>query len=264
MKAEAIKNCNLCQSESFSTLLTRPASEWDPVRKFFGTLPETFTLVQCDDCGLVFVNPRLPRATVLEFYDRYHAGEFDHDMQPYDSKYRGEVFQQYVDVILSRHKTARSALDIGCADGVMLAQLKGHGLQASGIELSKSAAAKAAKHGKIYQGDALSAIGKISDQYDIITLVHSLEHVGQPLELLIECHRKLNNGGLVFIDTPDVASGNDRMSRHFYLFSQKTLEMALEKSGFSEIEFLKLNQTFNRDDITWADRFLQVIARKGN
>jgi SAM-dependent methyltransferase len=75
---------------------------------------------------------------------------------------------------------------------------------------------------------------------------HLIEHVHEPLDLLIECHRILKLGGQFSLVTPNVASAGHRFygpswfhldpPRHLRIFSVTALEMLLRKAGFRSMK----------------------------
>jgi trans-aconitate methyltransferase len=71
------------------------------------------------------------------------------------------------------------------------------------------------------------------DKFDFISMGEVLEHVEQPLELLIKLHGLLNDAGHLFITTPTNAPAID----HIYLFNNfDEVRSMLKESGFKIIE----------------------------
>jgi 2-polyprenyl-3-methyl-5-hydroxy-6-metoxy-1,4-benzoquinol methylase len=91
--------------------------------------------------------------------------------------------------------------------------------------------------------------GTISDvpsgkRYDAITLNHVIEHVQDPVGLLLECGRRLRpENGKIIITTPNLDSLGHRwfkgywrgleVPRHLLLFSQAALTNCVARSGLS-------------------------------
>jgi hypothetical protein len=75
-----------------------------------------------------------------------------------------------------------------------------------------------------------------------VHMSHSIEHVSHPLATLEKVHKLLHEGGLVYIETPNIASFTARRCgtywfplespRHLWLFDPVTLRRALQQSGF--------------------------------
>ena len=86
----------------------------------------------------------------------------------------------------------RSLVDLGCGDGVLLAQLRGFAAVLDGFELSEPAAELArravpeARRIEPYDGEHVPAG---DGEYDLAILSHVLEHVAEPAPLLTEAAR---------------------------------------------------------------------------
>jgi len=269
---EQVHSCNLCKSQSFINIKTKPTTEWEAVKKYyrdnnedsiFLKIPETFSLVKCSSCGLVFVNPRLVSSVVNEFYNLYLSGKFSNYLPPYEPQFRSVVFESYIKILVSKCPKARNILDIGCAYGSMMKQAQISGLLACGIEISPVASECAKQYGVVYTGDAFNILKNIIQRFDIITLIDSLEHLSNPIDVLQECFFRLNSNGIIFIEVPNLDCGIDEMSRHFYLFSESTLRASLEKVGFSNIELVNVGSSqYNSSDGDVENRFLRLVATK--
>ena len=134
-------------------------------------------------------------------------------------------------------------LDIGCGMGDLLSAVD-NSWEKHGLEVSKYAAAEAAKHGAIYEGRLEDA--PFSDEFfDLITMLHVVEHLDQPEETIIKVRDILKHNGTLIIATPDFDGAlarrfgdNYRLlhdKTHISLFSRISLRHFLEDFGF-EIE----------------------------
>ena len=108
---------------------------------------------------------------------------------------------------------------------------------------------KAVKEARSYGLDArLGDINVIdsSERFDFITLSHVLEHVYDPVELLRSCYGLLNDGGVLWLETPNIESMGYAYyksswrglepPRHITLFNIKSLSKVMLKAGFQMIE----------------------------
>jgi len=83
---------------------------------------------------------------------------------------------------------------------------------------------------------------EVDDQYDLITLHHSYEHMPEPLVVMKQLHRLTKEGGTVLIRIPLADSyawrtyGVDWLQldapRHIYLHTCKSIERIAKQSGF--------------------------------
>jgi SAM-dependent methyltransferase len=76
----------------------------------------------------------------------------------------------------------------------------------------------------------------------VVTMVHAIEHVPDPLAHLRQCHRVLQDGGRLILTTPNMAGLMSRLfkedwmalepPRHLWLFTPNTLQTCVERAGF--------------------------------
>ncbi len=105
-------------------------------------------------------------------------------------------------------------LDIGCGLGFVLFGI-GSLWNKHGVDVSKWAVEYASKYGAIFQGTLQQANYK-SNIFDVVILYQSLEHIPNPIEVLIECRRILKPCGKLIINTPDFKCGlADRFGDNF-------------------------------------------------
>jgi 2-polyprenyl-3-methyl-5-hydroxy-6-metoxy-1,4-benzoquinol methylase len=104
---------------------------------------------------------------------------------------------------------APTVLDIGCATGVLMQQLRIRGKEVVGIELDPKAAALAVASGSdVRVGDIektpiVDLIGE--RRFDCIVMADILEHTRNPGSVLRNVARALEPGGFVVISVPNVA-----------------------------------------------------------
>jgi SAM-dependent methyltransferase len=142
----------------------------------------------------------------------------------------------------------RTILDVGTADGLMLAALKQklNGATFLGIDYSLKLLQAAPVNGALkMQADALSLPfrAKLADAV-IATAV--IEHVADPARLVQECARVLRPHGLLILTTPDplmdrvaTAIGLLKDSGHQETFNLKKLRALCQENGFDVVEARK-------------------------
>ena len=133
-------------------------------------------------------------------------------------------------------------VDVGSGTGDFLMAHKKNGWQAVGIEPNREAKAIAEKK-KISHIDDLSQVKKTSQ--DVITFWHSLEHVYDLEETLGQARRALKNQGYLIVACPNYMSWDAEyygqnwaawdVPRHLRHFSPNSLNLILNKKGFSQI-----------------------------
>jgi methionine biosynthesis protein MetW len=83
-------------------------------------------------------------------------------------------------------------LDLGCGDGLLLAELAAHkGCQGKGIEISEQAVLQSIKRGvAVYHGDMLEGMGFYQDgSFDVVVLSQTLQQTSAPPTVIEEMLR---------------------------------------------------------------------------
>jgi len=146
--------------------------------------------------------------------------------------------------LLPRRTGALRVLDLACFEGDLLDGFQAEGWRTFGCDPSDRAAEAArAKGHQIWPGgieDALRVI-PAAERFDLVILVHTLEHATEPLAALQRARRLLEPDGLILISTPNLDSAQiDRFGPtwahwhppfHRFVFSAKTLGDLAAASG---------------------------------
>lgn len=219
-------NCNLCGENN-----THPV-----FRVAYQKENKIFDLVQCKNCGLIYLNPRPTLQEIKRYYpnEKYYSysqlekeGSQKKDIvTKLNTLFREAVIHNYYgkfqdlpwmqklkNKILSfpakyRFGTAPSfikkgkILDIGCGDGLFLYSLRKLGWQTLGIEINKAASQKARERGlEVLNCDLLEA-GFNDDFFDVVRTWSVLEHLHNPSQTLAEIYRILKPGGTLIVQVP--------------------------------------------------------------
>ena len=134
-------------------------------------------------------------------------------------------------------------LDIGCGAGGYLSAMKALGWTVMGIDPSPQAARIARENYEVpVKVGTLETSGLSDRSIAVVTMVHAIEHVPDPLAHLRECHRVLQDGGRLVLTTPNMAGLMSRLfkedwmalepPRHLWLFTPNTLQTCVERAGF--------------------------------
>lgn len=185
--------CALCGT-SAGTLVTR--------QHVFG---EHFEVVKCNECGLIRTNPRPTAEWKQHFYDpayngwaEAHGRDFVYAPDP--TRLGG--YRRLLKLLQARVAPGSTLLDVGCASGLFVNEARLHGFDAMGCDYSERAIAYGKEHfGVNIIRSVAESIETPDDQYDVVTILHVIEHLPDPLAALREMHRVLKPGGLLLLET---------------------------------------------------------------
>lgn len=215
----------------------------------------SYDLVECRGCRLIFVNPMPVQEEVEEFYRRqYYDQAAFREVMGFPHHYLDErdpvEVQSIVPVLvlLERFQSPATLLDIGCGDGMFLRVAREWGWHGTGVEPSVEAAKMAAAHGLHVINAPVTQAALPEHSFDAISCLQVIEHVLEPVELLRCAHRWLRPGGVLLVSTPNAHSLERRLNGvdwvsftppgHLVYFSIPSMRHALELAGFSVETFV--------------------------
>jgi len=199
--------------------------------------------VICDRCGFVYQTPRAAEQAI----DALYTSKDYRRMPP-------AVYSQ-----LEIRETAADqaswigaclpgtppgpALDIGCSSGNLLDGLKAAGWQTFGVEPTEAYAAYARSNGHAVATGLWSPATFAGQQFRLITLSHTLEHLHHPAPLLKAIRSQLTDDGHLFIEVPLLTRPTEALWDsffawyHLYVFDRETLTAFLRVHGFEVISY---------------------------
>ena len=171
---------------------------------------------------------------------------------------------------LLRVVTTGSVLDVGCGSGKFLRVLRDEGWDVAGLELNDDTATGARLVQNIRVETNLNAFA--DKTFDLITITHVLEHVRDPLQILVDCRRLLKPGGIIAVATPNIESWQARvmrghwfhldLPRHLWHFSEAWLTYNIRDLGFEQIGIRRLDIAHNT--FGWFQSTLNIIGLRHN
>ena len=237
--------CNLCGHDDtrvrFPSTLPEGTAPQN-VEAFRCTSPgygRHHTIVKCQNCGLIYTNPRF---TGDEILDSYVAVEDPLYLEERDG--RVLTFERHLRPLEKIKAPPGQLVDVGAYTGVFVEIAAQHGWDAYGVEPSHWAVEQAREGGLHMIEGTLASSGLDENSLDVVTMWDVIEHVSNPLGEMQQAQRLLKPGGLLVVHTMDIDSGFARlmggrwpwlMEMHIYYFSQRTLKHMLEKAGFTVV-----------------------------
>jgi len=204
-----------------------------PDRRFFPQ--ELFKIVECDECGLGFVNPR---PTITEIQKYYPPEYFQQPATKSHDRYLRRRFAEEAKHLreIENKERQRHLLDVGCANGDFPRFMAARGWLVEGVEISESS--QRIKDFRVHTQE-FQNISVNEPTYDAVTAWAVLEHVHDPMAYFRKAAAVIKKGGLfVFLVTnfESVASRYlfcEDVPRHLYFFARKTVRRYLDVTGFA-------------------------------
>jgi 2-polyprenyl-3-methyl-5-hydroxy-6-metoxy-1,4-benzoquinol methylase len=209
-------------------------------------------LVQCQQCGLVYVNPRPDPAELYALYGETYFHNNDSGVVGYSNYIKDEANIRRTSAkrlrLLERYIQPGRMLDVGCAVGFFIDEARKRGWQVEGMDVSAFAIDYASEHfGLDVRNGTLTDLEFETGAYDLVTLWDVIEHVPDPKAYIQRTAELLRSGGVISLATPDVDSipaklagrrwvGYKLSEEHIYYFSIKTLSHMLEEAGFEVLD----------------------------
>jgi SAM-dependent methyltransferase len=235
-------------------------------REFF-TSPDCFTVVECLECGLLYLNPR-PDVTELDHiypstYQCYNIRKDPTEDQRtaitrlrhwlYSRRYRSPL--RYLE-----RQASIDLLDVGCGDGwqLDLYSIAGNGrIRTSGVEIKEDVCAAARARGHVIYCGQFENVD-LPQQYDLVSLSQVIEHVANPTEFVQRIWDVLRPGGIFVLETPNTntldwawfrtgAWGAYHIPRHWWFFNPTSIRSLGERAGFRMLEM-----KFNPAPVHWV------------
>jgi len=209
-----------------------------------------YDVAVCRTCGFGFADG-IPSQVV---FDRYYR-----DLSKYENHHRGGAesphdrrrFALIADLVCG-HLASRAVriLDVGCATGGLLADIRSRGFAAvTGLDPSPGCAEAARR---LYDLDVLTMpladLARAGGRFDVALMIGVLEHLRDLAPALRDLRSILDGDGLLYIEVPDVtafadwpnAPYQDFSTEHINFFSPSSLDNLMTRNGFSRV-FLERN-----------------------
>lgn len=204
-----------------------------------------YDVVVCDRCGAGYAD-RIPPQDALDAYYRNVSKYEYHQRDGAESDYDRKRLATTADLIRSRvSDSALEILDVGCATGRLLAELRERGFgRLTGLDPSPACAAAALRLYNIQvRNMTIAELAAQGEQFDMLLLVGVLEHLREVQRSVSELRALLRPGGLIYLEVPDVvafadwpnAPFQDFSTEHINFFSTTSLDSVMRAQGFHQV-----------------------------
>lgn len=262
VKRDASVACHVCGGEK---LIVLPGyAQLDRITSDCKIWPSGGSLLVCEDC--LCLQKRIDedwRTEITKIYDAYsiyHQGEGAE--QPVFDEGSGAATSRSLQLIRRLQQEVGLAsegrlLDVGCGNGALLRVFSELAANWSlvGTELND----KYAREVQSIRGVESLQVGGahlVPGDFDLITMVHVLEHVPDPIGFLRGLLEKLRPDGLLMIEVPNFLRNpfDLLIADHCTHYTEASLRMVVEKAGFEVV----------LATCDWVSKELTLIAKAGS
>jgi SAM-dependent methyltransferase len=246
--------CNLCGADDYKPYYAQQDRRYDHTPR------GVYTLVRCTKCGLIYLNPRPIPERMLAFYPSIFYEGLDEPPGPRRANERRwkrafdlpalrerMALREKMGIVARYCSRPGRLLDVGPGRGGFLAAMKKRGWSVVGVDIS----ADMCEHIRTLHGiecvrSDFAELSYPTGSVDVVTFWASFEHQRDPAAALDVCRRILSPAGIVVILVPNAKSIEERLlgrvdpnpidlPRHFYHFSEETLQLMLSRKGFAVV-----------------------------
>ncbi len=200
----------------------------------------------CANCGLVYQSPRMSDDELVEFYQ-----------QEYRQLYQGSEGPNPKDLAVQRGRANNLAkfahhyvtgagrhLDIGCSAGLLLQRLQLElNCEPVGVEPGQAYRVYAQQQGLMVY-PSIAALSEANEPaFDLISMAHVLEHIGNPVEYLGDLRQTHQNPqGWLLIEVPNLYAHDSFEIAHLVSYSPHTLTQVLKRAGYQIVSLKQHGQ----------------------
>lgn len=234
---------------------------------------DTFRALRCDDCGLVYLDPRPAQSELDRIYGPdYHAFAFTAEEFGLVHRVRRWLEARRLLGACAGLPGDARILDVGCGDGFHLDLLRQYGApgwRLVGVDPSPRALDAARRRGLEAERSPVENLAIPDGSVDLAFLIQTIEHLADPRAALVAIRRVLKPGGRLIVVTDNTASPDFRLfrrrhwggyhfPRHFYLFAPPVLERLALATGF-EVDSL----TTIVSPVNWVYSIHNLLTDRG-
>lgn len=236
------QTCPLCQSGHFYDYIET---------KDYSVSQENFIIKECDECHLLFTDNIPDLHSIGRYYqsDAYisHTNKANN---PVNILYK--VIREYTlhrKIKLIQKFSGHNLLDIGCGTGMFLQKAYKADYKITGVENDQLALTN---QSQIVNNQCFTSIDELpkTDNFDIITLWHVLEHIHDLTRSFSDIVKHLKPEGHIVLALPNASSPDAHhykqywaawdVPRHLYHFRKEQVHHLMEKNNIELIQILPM------------------------
>ncbi len=241
-----LSKCVVCNSDNLQE--QKNLQDWSLVSSDCRSYQGDARLAYCPDCQTI---QKIKTTGWLETisdiyktYQIYHQAK-GAEQEVFDAKSKTMVSRSsfLLNRLTSQVRVPEQGkiLDFGCGNGALLRSF--HSLRPDwalvGADLKDEFSVPVTSispNAQYYMGD----LAGLDGSFDMVTLLHCIEHITEPVEILKQLKDKLSDNGLLYIQVPNVAVNpyDLLIFDHIMHFTPETLAGLVSRAGFKNIRIL--------------------------
>lgn len=221
-------SCPLCNSER--------VKDFEKVESF--GFPIQYLI--CQNCGFVFQNPQTSQAADPDFYQQTYRRIYQASAEPtpkdlYQQTQRATNQAEWLKSL--NFNKFSTVLDVGASSGLLLETFaREFEAKVVGVEPGDAYRAVAEAKGIPMHASLETLISTKPDRFDLATLMHVLEHLENPIQVLTQIREDLlGETGLLFIEVPNFYAHDSYELAHLSCFTEHTLNELIRQAGFEPV-----------------------------
>jgi 2-polyprenyl-3-methyl-5-hydroxy-6-metoxy-1,4-benzoquinol methylase len=230
--------CNVCGADDYTIVFPKGYAQ-------------VHQIVRCNKCSLMYANPQeLIDCDAFEEYDKKAQSD---EFQQYFNKQHVQLPDnlRVLEALNGMFPQRGRLLEIGSYLGIFSDRIRSAGWDVTGLEPFHTVAEYSRKTYGLNVVEKLLPEAQFADaNFDVVIMLHVIEHLPNPAEYVREIRRILRPGGMLVVETPRFDSlmfkvmGRRERSLsncdgHIYFFTVPSLSALLERNGF-EVERVDL------------------------
>lgn len=247
MNIEQPTACDLCGSHDFKDI-----SDTDRHGR-------TLHTGICLQCGLVSHLPIPSEQETAEYYAQDYRLDYHGETTPSNRRIMRawKNGQRILNQVAPFIKSGASVFEIGAGIGCNVKNFELAGFQASGIEPNTNYNRFTREQLKADVANMNLYDTQPGQHYDLINLIHVIEHFSSPTRALTHVHGLLKDDGLLYVECPNLTGPFATFGRmfhyaHIFNFTPSTLTTLAQKCGFI------VEKSFSSEN----DADIQILFRK--
>ena len=246
--------CNLCGQDDYAVMYEAGVAQINRV-------------VACRHCGLMYANPRSKEEDHVQIrgYDPDYVIEqiTVHERQRLEKEaLQVRDYEVARALVAQRFPHRGRLLEVGSGLGYLLDYFRKDGWDTLGVEPNAGLCRYAERElGLKVVPEILDDAGIADESFDVVLMMHVIEHVPDPIDAMREVHRILKPGGLFVMETPRYDTlmfklmGKRERSLscdgHIYFFTSESLARLSGQAGFSILREDMVGRSLTIDRLTY-------------